>query len=64
MRPSPHPRPDRRVSYSRTIRVTDRLAKRIAEGEGVIVVHGIDLRSSRASLRGEVYGAPGLSGAP
>jgi len=31
-----------RYTYSRTIRVTQRLADRIAAGKGVLVIHGID----------------------
>lgn len=34
--------PEGRISYSRTISVTRTLADRIAEGKGVIVIHGID----------------------
>lgn len=30
------------ISYARTIRVGSRLAEKIAEGKGVIVIHGID----------------------
>lgn len=34
--------PGGKIDYSRTIKVTATLAKKIAEGKGVLVIHGID----------------------
>jgi hypothetical protein len=34
--------PDHRVSYERTIKVSEKLADKIARGKGVLVIHGVD----------------------